>query len=94
MNPDDPIADLVQRTLSNLKTIDDLVAQGTATYPSFEVTQMVNSLLSLLVVPRELGTVDFVGRASSPPHIHLDGIPKWHRGPVEFNLRGLGARPQ
>ncbi len=92
MNLNDPIADLVQRTLANLHTIDDLVAEGTATYKPFEVTQIVNSLLSLLVVPRELGTVEFVGRASVAPHIHLDGIRKWHRSPVEFELRALGGK--
>ncbi len=93
MNPDDPIVDLVRRTLANLQTIDDLAAESTATYEPFEVTQMVNSLLSLLVVPRELGTVDFVGRATVTPHIHSNGIRNWHKGPVEFELRRLSAEP-
>jgi hypothetical protein len=95
MSPDDPMADLVERTLSNLRTIDDLALEHTRTVKPFEVTQMLNSLLSLLVVPRELGTVECIGRSSVPPHVHADGIRDWRDGPVEFELRELrGKRPQ
>lgn len=95
MNPDDPVADLVNRTLSNLQTIEDLALESTWPGRSFGVTQMVNSLLCLLVVPRERGTVECIGRANVPPHVHADGIRNWRHGPVKFELRELrGKRPQ
>jgi hypothetical protein len=75
MSPDDPVADLVNRTLSNLQAIDDL-ATDTSTVKPFEVTQMLNSLLSLLIVPRELGTVACIGGSTVPPHVYADGIRK------------------
>lgn len=92
MNLDDPIVDLVTRTLENLELMDDLAASSTGGRKPFEVTQLVNSLLSLLVVPRELNTVDFVGQAKGA-HIQVDGIRKWHQGPVEFELRGIESKP-
>jgi hypothetical protein len=91
MNPDDRIVDLVKRTLANLKTMDDLAANGIA-LELFEVTQMVNSLLSLLVVPRELGTIEFVGQ-SKGAHSTPNGIASWHRGPVQFELTELDRKP-
>jgi len=93
VNPDDPVIDLVDRTLANLRIIDELARQRSAEYQPFEVTQLVNSLLSLLVVPRELGTVEFVGRATAAPHLNTDGIRRWHRGPVKFELTRLGGKP-
>jgi hypothetical protein len=92
MRPDDPVADLVTRTLSNLQMMDDLASDGTRTAKPFEVTQMLNSLLSLLVVPREFGTVEYIGRSSVPPHVYADGIRKWRKSPVEFELEQLDGR--
>src|ERR1700745_4240319 len=95
MRPDDPVADLVERTLSNLQTIDEVALELTRSVKPFEVTQMVNSLLSLLVIPRELRTVECIGKSDVPPHIHADGIRTWRRGPVSFELHDVsGTRPQ
>lgn len=94
MNPDDPVADLVERTLSNLRTIDDVALEHARAVKPFEVTQMLNSHLSLLVVPRELGTVRCIGMSNVSPHVHADGIRKWRDGPVDLELRELrGKRP-
>lgn len=54
---------------------------------------MTNSLLSLLVVPRELGTVEFVGRDGHDPHVFANGVRTWHAGPVSFILKGIKVRP-
>src|SRR4051812_38383811 len=77
VNPDDPVGALVERTLANLRILDELPSQLASEGQPFEVTQMVNSLLSLLVVPRELGTVEFVGRSGPDPHVFANGIRKW-----------------
>jgi hypothetical protein len=92
VNPDDPVGALVERTLANLRILDELSSKPAPGKP-FEVTQLVNSLLSLLVVPRELGTVEFVGRVGHDPHVYENGIRKWHATSVSFNLKELGARP-
>lgn len=92
MIPDDPVNALVERTLANLRVLDELSSQPSGVQP-FEVTQLVNSLLSLLVVPRELGTVEFVGRVGHDPHVFADGIRSWHSIRVSFELNGLNARP-
>lgn len=50
MNYDDLVKDFAERTLINL---DHMQKQQQAGFPVFEVTQLVNSLLGLLVFPRE-----------------------------------------
>lgn len=49
---EDVIADFAQRTASNLKAIQELRASG-ASPQVFEVTQLVNSMLGLLVFPQQ-----------------------------------------
>lgn len=48
--PDRVVQDFAQRTLDNLTAIRRLRAEG---QPVYEVTQLVNSLLGLLVFPKE-----------------------------------------
>ena len=50
MNYDSVIRDFAQRTRTNLRIIEDLQAKGGEAY---EVTQLVNSMLGLLVFPKE-----------------------------------------
>lgn len=50
MNYESVIRDFAPRTRTNLRTIEDLQAKGGEAY---EVTQLVNSMLGLLVFPRE-----------------------------------------
>ena len=50
MNYESVIRDFAERTRKNLRTIEDLQAKGGEAY---EVTQLVNSMLGLLVFPRE-----------------------------------------
>lgn len=50
MNYESVIRDFAQRTRTNLRTIEDFRASGGKAY---EVTQLVNSMLGLLVFPRE-----------------------------------------
>ncbi len=49
---EDVIADFARRTEANLHTIRRLAREGGAT-PAFEVTQLVNSMLGLLVFPQQ-----------------------------------------
>lgn len=49
---EDLIADFARRTLANLETIRGLATKSGAT-PAFEVTQLVNSTLGLLVFPQQ-----------------------------------------
>lgn len=49
---EDVIADFARRTEANLQTIRLLARAGGAT-PAFEVTQLVNSMLGLLVFPQQ-----------------------------------------
>jgi hypothetical protein len=49
---EDVIADFAKRTEANLRAIRQLARQGGAT-PAFEVTQLVNSMLGLLVFPQQ-----------------------------------------
>ena len=49
---EDVIADFAKRTEANLQTIRRLAKEGGAT-PAFEVTQLVNSMLGLLVFPQQ-----------------------------------------
>lgn len=46
----DLIRDFANRTYQNLKTIEDLHAQGDRVY---EITQLINSMLGLVVLPKE-----------------------------------------
>ena len=50
MNYESVIRDFAERTRKNLRAIEDLQAKGGEAY---EVTQLVNSMLGLLVFPRE-----------------------------------------
>jgi hypothetical protein len=50
MNYESLIRDFAERTRKNLRAIEDLQAKGGEAY---EVTQLVNSMLGLLVFPRE-----------------------------------------
>ena len=50
MNYESVILDFAERTRKNLRTIEDLQAKGGE---ADEVTQLVNSMLGLLVFPRE-----------------------------------------
>ena len=49
---EDIIADFAKRTEANLQTIRRLAREAGAT-PAFEVTQLVNSMLGLLVFPQQ-----------------------------------------
>lgn len=49
---EDVIADFARRTEANLQTIRRLAREGGVT-PAFEVTQLVNSMLGLLVFPQQ-----------------------------------------
>ena len=49
---EDLIADFARRTHANLQTIRRLAQEGGET-PAFEVTQLVNSMLGLLVFPQQ-----------------------------------------
>lgn len=91
MNPKDPVIALVDRTLANLAALES--ASEAADEPTlFEVTQLVNSLLSLLVIPKELKTTDFIEQGKGA-HVRLTGIPDWQRGSIKFELRALNAKP-
>ena len=59
---EDVIADFAKRTEANLQTIRRLAKEGGAT-PAFEVTQLVNSMLGLLVFPQQR----YVDRISETP---------------------------
>ncbi len=50
MNYDDVVRDFAKRTRKNLRFIEQAQAEGVEVY---EVTQLVNSLLGLLVFPKE-----------------------------------------
>lgn len=49
---EDVIADFAKRTEANLQVIRQLAREGGVT-PAFEVTQLVNSMLGLLVFPQQ-----------------------------------------
>lgn len=49
---EDVIANFAKRTDANLRTIRQLAREGGVT-PAFEVTQLVNSMLGLLVFPQQ-----------------------------------------
>ena len=61
---DDIVADFARRTRINLRALEQLREQG---HEVFEVTQLVNSMLGLLVFPRE----EFVGRIPKIPLANL-----------------------
>lgn len=88
-NPVDPVVDLVKRTRDNLAATEQWPARDPAT-KFFEVTQLLNSMLGIVVVPCELGLAQhlnpFIG------DIRDSGIPRWH---VRFDLRaGERRTPQ
>ena len=56
MNYESVIRDFAERTRKNLRAIEDLQAKGGEAY---EVTQLVNSMLGLLVFPRERFSIKF-----------------------------------
>ena len=74
---EDVVADFAQRTRTNLRALERLRAQG---HEVFEVTQLINSMLGLLVFPRE----EFVGRIPRIPLADLSTqgwpVPKGRRG--------------
>lgn len=67
---EDVIRDFAERTQANLRAIEKLQESGKTVY---EVTQLVNSMLGLLVFPRE----EFVDRipATPLPELAADGWP-------------------
>jgi hypothetical protein len=70
MNYESVVRDFAERTRKNLRTIEDLQAKGGEAY---EVTQLVNSMLGLLVFPRER----FIARIpqTSLSDLEADGWP-------------------
>lgn len=78
----DPVLDMVTRTLANLDATDRIGAEVAGEF--FEVTQLTNSLLSLVVIPHELKIVDHL--------VQLDGllsgggIKRWRDSDVRFRL--------
>jgi HEPN pEK499 p136 len=70
MNYESVIRDFAERTRKNLRTINDLKAKGVEVY---EVTQLVNSMLGLLVFPRE-NFIDQVPQTSLS-ELEADGWP-------------------
>jgi HEPN pEK499 p136 len=63
---EDVVADFAMRTRHNLRALESLRATG---QDVFEVTQLINSMLGLLIFPRE----DFV---TSIPKIPIDALKK------------------
>jgi hypothetical protein len=74
---EDVVADFAKRTRRNLRAVEDLQDQG---HEVFEVTQLINSMLGLLVFPRE----EFVGRIPKIPLTELKAqgwpVPQARRG--------------
>jgi len=84
---EDVIRDFAERTRKNLRAIEHLLADGEEVY---EVTQLVNSMLGLLVFPRE----EFIDRIPETSLIDLKRkgwpIPKVRSGfPQISNLKEL-----
>jgi len=84
--PVDPVVDLVKRTRVNLAATEQWRAHDPAT-EFFEVTQLLNSMLGIVVVPCELGLVEHLERLIG--HIDDSGIPRWH---VRFDMRAGDSR--
>lgn len=79
--PQDPVVHFVQRTQANLDATD----KWRERHPDvefFEVTHLVNSLLGLIVVPSEMGTIDHVAQLDGK--FSHEQIPSWN---VRFRLR-------
>lgn len=57
------VRDFARRTKANLSAIEQLRASGQETYEVYEVTQLVNSMLGLLVFPQQ----KFVERIPETP---------------------------
>ena len=70
MEYQDLVRDFAERTKKNLEAIEHLLRQGKEVY---EITQLINSMLGLLVFPRE----EFVSRIPKTPltDLHRDGWP-------------------
>ncbi len=87
MNYSDLITDFATRTLTNLDLVKDAVAQGNP--DAYEVTQLWNSLLGLIVAPRETD----MGRLPQTPlaKLYATGWPDiTTKGQLEAEtLRGL-----
>lgn len=64
MNYEDVVADFAKRTSKNLEALEGIQGQGEEV---FEVTQLINSMLGLLIFPRE----EFVGRIPEKPLTEL-----------------------
>lgn len=64
---EDVVADFAERTRRNLRALESLKDQGQEV---FEVTQLVNSMLGLLIFPRE----EFVGRIPRIPLAQLEEL--------------------
>ena len=87
MNYEDVIRDFAERTGKNLHMIEQLQAEGREAY---EVTQLVNSMLGLLVFPQQ----QYVNRIPETPleELKRDGwpVPKCRIGPDQVqNLNQL-----
>ena len=67
---EDVVADFAKRTQKNLHALEQLQEQGGEV---FEVTQLINSMLGLLIFPRE----EFVGRIPEKPlaELKMEGWP-------------------
>ena len=67
---EDVVANFAKRTMKNLQALESLQQQGADV---FEVTQLINSMLGLLIFPRE----EFVGRIpkKSLPELKSEGWP-------------------
>jgi HEPN pEK499 p136 len=83
MEYEDLLRDFVARTRSNLKLTDSLPREGEEAF--FEVTQLINSLLGLIVLPRS--------QLDALPNTQLDKLDaSWPR--VHFATGGTpGRRP-
>ena len=84
MNPEDAFLDFLRRTKENLATTDKW-RDGDPSSTFHEVTNLVNSLLGLIVLPQEL-LPNSVRQVEVGPH----GIAKWG---VTFNVVKREGRP-
>jgi HEPN pEK499 p136 len=87
MNIEDPIKDLARRTVKNLETLETV---GSLDGGVFEVTQLTNSLLSLIIIPQAFGTPMYL----TPQNVdaHFDGSASWPDASVRFLLESRGRR--
>jgi hypothetical protein len=83
----DPVLDVVSRTLANLEATDRR-RDGRAEF--FEVTQLTNSLLSLVVVPHELGIIYHLVQLDG--QVSSEGITRWRATDIRFRLQAFPGR--